>query len=106
MVADVLATQGARASATMILTWLNQDNSVPTHLGLKVPWDPRKLKSRCHNQSVETNWPNKDLKGEKNGWTDEQTEKVIPMSPTPNFIGGEEKPQECLLKLYYSCYDV
>ena len=31
MGADVLATQGARASATMILTWLNQENSVPTH---------------------------------------------------------------------------
>ena len=30
---DVLATQGARPSATMILTWLNQDNSVPAHKG-------------------------------------------------------------------------
>ena len=29
MAADVLATQGARASATMILTKLNRDNSVP-----------------------------------------------------------------------------
>ena len=29
MVADVLATQGARASATMILTYLNLDNTVP-----------------------------------------------------------------------------
>ena len=27
--ADVLATQGARASAKMILTKLNRDNSVP-----------------------------------------------------------------------------
>ena len=33
MVADVLATQGARASATMILTMLSQINSVPAHLG-------------------------------------------------------------------------
>ena len=30
---DVLATQGARASATMILTMLNQDNLVPTCTG-------------------------------------------------------------------------
>ena len=29
--ADVLAMQGARVSATMILTWLNRDNSVPPH---------------------------------------------------------------------------
>ena len=29
MGADVLATQGARASAAMILTSLNQNNSVP-----------------------------------------------------------------------------
>ena len=29
MGADVLATYGARASAAMILTELNQDNSVP-----------------------------------------------------------------------------
>ena len=28
MAADALATQGARASAAMILTYLNQDNSV------------------------------------------------------------------------------
>ena len=28
---DVLATQGARASATMILTMLNWINSVPVH---------------------------------------------------------------------------
>ena len=35
MGADVLATQGARASATMILTLLNQVNSVPGHKGLK-----------------------------------------------------------------------
>ena len=31
MGADVLATQGARASATMILTWLNRDISFPAH---------------------------------------------------------------------------
>ena len=31
MGADVVATQGARVSATMILTQLNQDNLVPTH---------------------------------------------------------------------------
>ena len=31
MGADVLATQGAMASATMILTMLNQINSVPAH---------------------------------------------------------------------------
>ena len=30
MGADVLVTQGARASATMILAWLNQDNSLHT----------------------------------------------------------------------------
>ena len=29
MAADGLATQGARASAAMLLTLLNQDNSVP-----------------------------------------------------------------------------
>ena len=29
MGADVLATQGARASATMIFTMLNQDNLLP-----------------------------------------------------------------------------
>ena len=29
LAADVLATQGARTSATMMLTQLNQDNSVP-----------------------------------------------------------------------------
>ena len=29
MVADVLATEGAKASAIMILTQLNRDNSVP-----------------------------------------------------------------------------
>ena len=34
MAVDVLATQGARASATMILTCLNRDNSVPARLGL------------------------------------------------------------------------
>ena len=28
---DVLDAQGASASATMILTQLNQDNSVPAH---------------------------------------------------------------------------
>ena len=38
MVADVLVTQGARASATMILTLLNQDNSVPARWGLKQGW--------------------------------------------------------------------
>ena len=37
MGADVLATQGARASATMIFTMLNQINSVPTHEALN-PW--------------------------------------------------------------------
>ena len=31
MGADVLATQGARASASMILTILNQINKVPTY---------------------------------------------------------------------------
>ena len=31
MGADVLATQGARALATMILSMLNQNNSVPAH---------------------------------------------------------------------------
>ena len=35
MVADVLATQGTRASATMILTKLNRDNSVPAREGFK-----------------------------------------------------------------------
>ena len=35
MGADVLATEGATASATMISTWLNRDNPVPTCLGLK-----------------------------------------------------------------------
>ena len=30
MAADGLSTQGAKASAAMILTQLNQDNSVPT----------------------------------------------------------------------------
>ena len=34
MAADVLATQGAGASAAMILTYLNRDNSVPARLGL------------------------------------------------------------------------
>ena len=34
MDADVLATQGARASATMILTMLNRNDTVPTGLGL------------------------------------------------------------------------
>ena len=34
MGADVLATQGAKASATMILTMLNRISSVPTHEGL------------------------------------------------------------------------
>ena len=36
MGADVLATQGARASATMILSVLNRNNSVPAHLGLRI----------------------------------------------------------------------
>ena len=31
MVADVLATQGAQASATMIMTMLNRNNSVSAH---------------------------------------------------------------------------
>ena len=35
MVADVLAMQGARASAVMILTKLKWDNSVPARYGLK-----------------------------------------------------------------------
>ena len=35
MAADDLVTQGARASATMILTSLNWINLVPTYLGLK-----------------------------------------------------------------------
>ena len=35
MDADSLAMQGARASATMILTMLNRINSVPTRLGLR-----------------------------------------------------------------------
>ena len=35
MAADDLATQGARASATMMLTELNQDNSVPTRCEIK-----------------------------------------------------------------------
>ena len=35
MAADVLVTQGARASATMILTLLNRDYSVPARWGLK-----------------------------------------------------------------------
>ena len=34
MTADGLAMQGARASATMIFTMLNQINSVPARLGL------------------------------------------------------------------------
>ena len=34
MAADVLVTQGARASATMILTMFNRDNSVPACQGL------------------------------------------------------------------------
>ena len=34
MGADVLATQVVRASVTMILTYLNRDNSVPARLGL------------------------------------------------------------------------
>ena len=34
MGADVLATQGARASATMVLTVFNQINSVPARWGL------------------------------------------------------------------------
>ena len=34
MVSNDLATQGARASAAMILTQLNCDNSVPTRQGL------------------------------------------------------------------------
>ena len=34
MGADVLATQGTRASATMIMTMLNLINSVPTRSGL------------------------------------------------------------------------
>ena len=33
MDADVLATQGARASATMMFTMLNQINSVPARKG-------------------------------------------------------------------------
>ena len=36
MGADVLAKQGARASATMILTMLNRINLVPTRQGFKV----------------------------------------------------------------------
>ena len=31
MAADVLVTQGARASAAIILAYLNRDNSVPAH---------------------------------------------------------------------------
>ena len=34
MDADVLATQGTRASATMISTMLNRNNSVPARKGL------------------------------------------------------------------------
>ena len=37
MAADVLATQGARASATMILTYLKRVNSVPKRKGLTHP---------------------------------------------------------------------
>ena len=35
MAADVLVTQGARASATMILTQFNRVNSVPARKGLR-----------------------------------------------------------------------
>ena len=38
MAADDLVTQGARASATMIFTMLNQINSVPAHQGLSISY--------------------------------------------------------------------
>ena len=41
MGADVLATQGARTSATMIATMLNRINSVPAHqLTVYKDWSP------------------------------------------------------------------
>ena len=36
---DVLATQGARASATMIFTMLNRINSVPARKASKLQWN-------------------------------------------------------------------
>ena len=48
MAADILATQGARASAAMILTELNRDNSVPARWGL--------IKMRCIRCRVKTAW--------------------------------------------------
>ena len=42
MAADVLATKGARASAAMILTQFNRDNSVSARLGLKRHWSKGK----------------------------------------------------------------
>ena len=48
MDADVLATQGARASATMILTLLNRSNLVPTYWGLNVILNGGSIRA-CHH---------------------------------------------------------
>ena len=51
MGADHLATQGARASATMILILLNQDYSVPACLELRQHWQT-KLNHRQHKSNT------------------------------------------------------
>ena len=50
MVADVLATQGARASVTMVLTMLNQINAVLQHPCVSVyTWCPQGICTRHHH---------------------------------------------------------
>ena len=49
---DDLVTQGARASETMILTQINRDNSVPTHIeSTRLSWYIRWIERKCPNSN-------------------------------------------------------